>query len=175
MRKVLSELTIKKTRPGKDLDFKNWDILLPNLNKLKHDILETFRRSPNAVEIYLDIEVKSPYQAKTNKQLGYLHAAVYKPFYVLYKECGYDYTQTQVQMQLKLNPSVAFVEELYDPITGQSYIDAKSMETASKEEATEFIEKLIRLAAEVGIVVESPEAYRIRNGFTKEEFYKWNE
>ena len=175
MQKAISELVIKKVREGKINDFKNWDILLPNSVKLKHDILTLFLKSKNTVEINLDIEVKNPYVSKTNKQLGYLHAAIYKPIYQFYKEAGLDYSEEQIRNQIKMHPAINFVDELYNPMDGVSERIPKSMADASKEEAMQHIDRLIIFCAEIGLVIEEPEVYRIRNGIKREDWNKWNE
>jgi len=175
MKKVSSELTLKLTREGKATDFKNWDIFLPNGRKLTHDLLIVFGPTRGTKEIFLDIEVKNPYIPKTNKQLGYLHAAIFKAFYSVYREAGLEHSEEQIRNQLKTHHEINFIEEIYNPITGDTETVPKSMADASKEEAMQFIDRLIRLAASIDLQIEEPNAYRIRNGITVDDWNKWNE
>jgi len=175
MKKVSSELLLKKKPDGKSSNFRDWEIFLPNSLQLKHDLLAVFIKTKGATEIMLDIEVKNPFTAKTKPQLGYLHAAIFKPFYKYYKEAGLDYSEEQIRMQLKYHPEINFVDELYDPFDGNSQRIAKSVADASKFEVMQFIDRLIRFAASVGLVIEEPDVYRLRNGIKKEDWEKWSD
>ena len=55
------------------------------------------------------------------------------------------------------------------PCPKAHYHDVKSFANASKEETSEAIDAIIRLAAEFGMVVQSPEEYLHKHGATKFE------
>lgn len=131
--------------------------------------LQQWRRSEDAIEILLEAEIKSPFQFKTSSQLGYLYAEVLPKFYDFARESGNEWTDERCKTEAKV--LMDFVETKTSPVDGSEYLDVKSFAVASKEEVSEFIDKLIRFLADYGVSVESPYDYKLRKGI--KDFDEW--
>lgn len=163
MKKVRAKVRITRSEGG-------WNIYFEDPKMVVYKCLAQWKKDDNAYEILLEAEIKSPFQFKTNSQLGYLHACLLPAFHDFALEAGNEWSQEQSKTQAKI--LMDFVEERRSVVNGDVYYDVKSFANASKEEVSEFIDKLIRFLAEYGVAVESPYDYRKRLGITQFDEYE---
>ncbi len=88
---------------------------------------------------------------RSNKQNAYMHLALT----ILGNELGYDVNEAKQVMKHHFG----MYKELVDKKTGESIIIYDETSKMNSKEMSEFIEKIIRFAAEQGIVIDSPEDY----------------
>lgn len=156
---------------------RGWVLVPLDLDTLKAQAVEQFIKHETTMSVILDMELRRPFIEKTLSQLGYLHAAVWPVFYAFYMTQGIQ-VETEEQKERVRNDvkrAIDFVEVgppsplREGPITGYNMTDLKSFANASKEETSEAIDAIIRLAAEFGMVVPSPEEYLSKHGKTEFE------
>ena len=137
-----------------------WSLVIPDPVGLKAQCVDKFIRSEHVQSIILEVEVRAPYVEKTLSQLGYLHAAVYNEFYNFYRDQGIqvDTKEDREMVQDAIKYAVSFIVQVND-ISGGVHYKPKSMATASKDEGSEYIDAVIRLGAEYGIIILGPEEY----------------
>ena len=151
-----------------------WSFILIDPENLKQQAVEKFVRGSEAIRsIVLDMVIKAPHVEKTLSQLGYLHAAVWPVFYQYYEDQGQP-AETEWQKETvrdEVKWAIGFVDvhkrQLIQPghVEPNEYLHKpKSFADASKEETSEAIDSIIRLGAEFGMIVPSPEEYLEQHG-----------
>ena len=159
MAKVRSTMTLIRD----DGPFSNgWELKVMAPESLKQQCVDKFIRSDEVQSIILEVEVRAPYVEKTLSQLGYLHAAVWPVFYQYYRDQGIQ-VETKEQME-KVRDEVKDVIGFTDYINSGLFHKGvthrpKSFASTSKEETSEAIDQIIRLAADFGMIVPGPEEY----------------
>jgi len=146
---------------------RGWVLVPTDLNNLKAQAVEKFIKHDTTTSVILDMELKRPYVAKTLSQLGYLHAAVYPQFYNYYTEQGIPGMDSQEQREKCRNDikdAVNFTHQVESSLGMGPRLEVKSLADASREEVSEFIDSVIRLAAGYGIIVPTPEEYLEQHG-----------
>jgi len=156
---------------------RGWVLVPVDLNNIKQQAIEKWVKSDAVQSIALEMEIKFPYIEKTLSQLGYLHAAVFPVFYAYYTTQGIPVETDQDKEKVRddVKAVIGFIEHRDnqvllkegDGLSIYSYPKVKSFASASKEETGEAIDAIIRLAAEFGMVVPSPEEYLHKHGATK--------
>jgi ABC-type transport system involved in Fe-S cluster assembly fused permease/ATPase subunit len=150
---------------------KGWVLVPIDLNNLRQQAVDKWVKGDASQSILLDIELKQPYEEKTLSQLGYLHAAVWPVFYAYYQTQGIPVENEQVREYVRddVKWAIGFTEQIDSLWSDGFIVKVKSFANASKEETSEAIDAIIRLAAEFGMVVQSPEEYLHKHGATKFE------
>lgn len=131
---------------------------------------DEFVKNQDCDEVELEVRITSIFQYKTSSQLGYLHAAVFPAFYQFMIDNGIEQTWEDTRTSIKLHPEIDFTIEKFNALTNKHYPEVKSLAKASKEETSQFIDKVIRLADRWNLKVEDPEVYKQRmqiKNFTK--------
>lgn len=171
MKKVEGTATLKRLTPDHYKDPENWVLFLEDEELAIQEIVQQWVRSEDAQELALEFRITSPFQMKSPRQLGYLHAEILPKITRGYQMYGNEYDKDQVYHILKLN---FFSDSIYDPIRDEYYRQPRSLAEASKDEVREFIDQCIRFANEAmpEITIETPEAYKRRKGIRDDE---WNE
>jgi len=171
MKKVKTKLILNRISKKEGYkDSTNYQFTIKETGRVKEEIVQQWIHDENVDFLELDMEIKSTFQFKTTSQLGYLYAEVLIKFYAYMNEMGDDRIDEAKKRDLKMHPAVGFFEVDKNMFTGELSQFPKSFATASKEEVSECIDKLIRLAGDFGIVIETPEYYKQRKGikeFTK--------
>jgi len=145
---------------------RGWVLVPVNLDVIKEAAIKKFIKHDNTVSVVLDMVLKRPYVEKTLSQLGYLHAAVWPVFYQYYKDQG-EPVETQGQKEKvrdDVKDAIGFTTTETSQLTSRNYSKVRSFADASKEEATEAIDQIIRLAADFGMIVPGPEEYLEQHG-----------
>lgn len=143
-----------------------WSFILIDPENLKQQAVEKFVRGSEAIQsIVLDMTIKAGHVEKSLSQLGYLHAACFPVYYQHYIDQGIQVvTQEQKEaVRDAIKYAISFVVEVPD-FKGGVHYKPKSLAGASKEEVSEFIEALIRLAAEYSMIVPEPAEYLEQHG-----------
>ena len=169
MRKVKEILNIRKIA-NTGIIAKDWKMIINNEGKVIEDCILQWKKDDNCIEIELEIEIKSVFQFKTTSQLGYLFAEVLKKYYQYMYEQGDDRSDDIKRRDIFIHPAINFCDYDINTLTGELQQNVKSLKGASKEEVSDLIDRLIRLAADYGLEIETPEDYKKRKGikeFTK--------
>jgi len=120
----------------------------------------------NTVSMVLDMTIERSREEKSLSQLGYLHAAVWPVFYAYYATQGIPVEDDQAKERVRddVKWAIGFVENQVNVFHGPNTTKVKSFAGASKEETSEAIDAIIRLAAEYGMIVQGPEEYLHKHG-----------
>jgi hypothetical protein len=139
-------------------------LIIPAERKIISQALEFFCKIDGKYidEITLEINIKKIQKKKTREQLGYLYASVLPAIYDFLRESGYTCSEDAMKDMLKLHSEINWCSEVANYFTGEIFKRPKSFALATREEMSEIIDKLIRLAADFGIEVETPEDYKKR-------------
>ena len=143
-----------------------WSLTLQKNDRLRviEELVQQFVKSDEAIEVELEMIIKSVFQFKTSSQLGYLHAEIWEQFYKYYGEMGYavenKVIQEQIRNDVKMSDDVAFYDSRLNEITQQIYKVPRSFSKASKEETSIIIERIIRLGNGLGIPFTTPEDWK---------------
>jgi hypothetical protein len=113
----------------------------------------------NSDQVYMEVIIRRVQTGKTNPQLGYLHAEVLPKFYAWMLDHGDTSSDDEKKRQLKLHPEVDFCERIENFFTRKIERVPRSFSTATKEEMSAVIDKLVRLAVDFGIEISTPEEY----------------
>ena len=169
MEKVKEKILLKKIgNTGTYAD--DWIIIIQNEKQVIEKCIDQWLKDDMAIEIELDFEIKSIFQFKTTSQLGYLFAEVLKKFFDYMTAEGDDRSAEIKRRDLFMHPAINFCDYDINSLTGELQQTIKSLATSSKEEVKDLIDRLIRLGADFGIEIETPEDYKKRKGikeFTK--------
>lgn len=142
-----------------------WSLILEDAERIKALCVEKFIRGSEAIQsVVLDAEIKAPHVHKTASQLGYLHAAVWPVFYQYYRDQG-EPVETREQMEHVRDDvkwAIGFIEVQHNKFSIDTR-KVRSFADASKEETSEAIDQLIRLAADFGMIVPSPREYLMKH------------
>ena len=137
-----------------------WSMVILEPERVKEQCVDKFIKHENTVSVILSCEIKRPFTDKSLSQLGYLHAAVFPVFYQQYIDQGIQIITKEQEENVRdaIKYAISFIVEVPD-IKGGVHYKPKSLAGASKEEVSEFIEAVIRLAAEFSLIVPSPDEY----------------
>lgn len=164
MKKVKSTLILKRKTKFPSKNIEDWGLHLVETGRVKEEILQQWLRNEDAEEIELEITIKSIFQFKSNEQLGYLHAEIWRKWYNFYKDQGYATEnkdiQEKIRNDIKLHEDVAFYSNEINDLTNNEYKKVKSFSKSSKEETSVIIERIIRLGNEFGITFIDSEEYK---------------
>jgi hypothetical protein len=153
----------------KDPD-RGWVMILLDQNNIKAQAVDKFIKHDTTVSVILNMELKRPHVEKTLSQLGYLHAAVWPCFYRYYEDQGIPVVTPEQKRKVRddVKKVIGFVSVDRAPLNPDHASDfndhVKSFADASKEEASEAIDAIIRLGADFGIIIEEPGAYLEQHG-----------
>jgi hypothetical protein len=138
----------------------------------KNKCLEYWLKDPQANGLELHAKIGNKFVDRTPNQIGYLYAEIYPKFYAYMRENGMEGPDELLKTSLKLHPDITFCETHENVFTGEITYQAKSCAggKSSKEELSEYIDRLVRLAAIFEIDIEDPETYKNRKGISDE---KW--
>ncbi len=116
-------------------------------------------------EFSTDLTIEKKTKRKTYPQLRYLNGIVYPAFFAEYERLnGIRQPDEYVKRKLKMHEQVCFVQEVTDPITGLIEYEPKSCANAYIEEVVELIDRLLALAANIDLKIETPEEWCKRMG-----------
>lgn len=142
-----------------------WRLALINQEQVRQECRQTFITNDTIVSMVLDMQITRPRQEKTHSQLGYMHAAMWPVFYK-HQELQGEVIETdedRVRVRDAVKSAIGFVEEIHD-IRGDRIIRIRSFAHASIEETSQAIDRIIRLAAEMGLIIPDPEEYLEAHG-----------
>jgi len=159
MKKVTGIAILKRIKNSE-----SWELKLPDEKRIISECLEQWHKTENAQAIELSFEIKSKFQFKSGSQLGYIHAAIYPTIIRSFRDWGNESPESKLIELLKDQND--FTEVVPD-LDGCPRRIVKSLSTASKEEVSDFIDRLIRWAGEWAIKIETPEEYMKRLGIRK--------
>lgn len=142
----------------------DWCFEFQHIKASVEEAILQWKKSDDTVRIHLEYEVKSVFQFKSKSQLGYLYAEVLPKIYKYMTEMGDDRHDEVKKTDLKMHSDICFFDVEVNHFTDDIYHKPKSLAKSSKEEVIEFIDKLIRLAGDMGIEIETPEDYKKRKG-----------
>lgn len=169
MEKVKDKILLKKI--GNTGTYANdWKIYIEKEKQIIEKCIQQWLKDERAIEIELELEIKSIFQFKTTSQLGYLFAEVLKKFFDYMTAEGDDRSDEIKRRDIFMHPAINFCDYDLNGLTGELQQTIKSLKTASKEDVKDLIDRLIRLGADFGINIETPEDYKKRKGikeFTK--------
>jgi len=150
---------------------RGWVLIPTDLDNLKKQAVENFIKHDTTVSVILDLELRRPFVEKTLSQLGYLHAAVWPVFYAYYSTQGIPVETKEQKEKVRddVKWAIGFIERSITKFYGPNIEKVKSFAGASKEETSEAIDAIIRLAAEFGMVIQTPEEYLQKHGKTEFE------
>lgn len=140
---------------------------VPNLlNGLKTKFL---KNRPAVKQVILTMEIGWPHVEKTVSQLGYLHAAVWPVFYQYYRDQGLPVETEEHKEKVRddVKWAIGFAETTMNVFYGPNTSRVRSFASASKEETSEAIDAIIRLAADYGMIVPEPGEYLQKIGREK--------
>jgi hypothetical protein len=148
---------------------RGWVLVPIDLDNMKAQAVEKFIKHDTTVSVILDMEFKRPHVEKTLSQLGYLHAAVWPVFYQYYINQGQPAESKEQKEGIRndVKHAIGFVylrQDLINRDGPQGEQVVRSFADASKDETSEQIEKIIRLAADFGMIVPGPEEYLEKHG-----------
>ena len=164
MSKVKSKIKLLKD------PVRGWVLVPVDINNVKKQAIEKFVTSDAIKSIVLDMEIKAPHVEKTLSQLGFLHAAVFPVFYAYYTSQGQPAETPEQKEQIRddVKHAIGFIEHrlncVFDAGGHVRTSWGKSFADASKEETSEAIDSIIRLAADFGMVVPGPAEYLEKHG-----------
>lgn len=170
MKKVTAPASIKRMDEKSDpFGSDNWVFFIEEEERVIHEIVEQWVRSEDAQEVMLEIRITSPFQQKTNKQLGYYFAEILQKITKGYQMYGNEYNTDKVDEILVDN---FLSEPLYDPINDDWYKIKIGKSKASKEQMSYFIDQCIRFGSEnfPEFPIEDPETYKRKHGITEQEW-----
>lgn len=148
-----------------------WKITIDSSLRFWASCLKEWAKNEDTREISCTVSVERNKKDKTHPQLRYLNGTVYTAFYDEWAELnGARYPNEYVKRILKMHEQVMFVDEATNPITGQIEFEPKSCGDASMEDVSELIDRLLMLAATIGIDIETPEEWCRKNGVSYEDF-----
>lgn len=158
----------KKEGKGETNDPSDYEVTLERKFVTLSQVIQKHNKA-NKDSFFVEVEFKPKRRQKTRAQLGYLFAAIFPKFQDFYFEYMAE-SVTIEKVKEDLKHRLEFLEEEYNPLTDEHLLRAKSLASSTVEECSLFISKLVRLAAEFGILIESPEAYKLRKGITPEQW-----
>lgn len=167
-----ANLTIKR----KDGNFnrfhpKAWEIRLEDSLRFWADVLADYAKDEDVQEIRCKVTVEKEKRGKSTPQLRYLNGVVYPAFYKEFERLnGTRYKNEYIKNTLKMNEQVQFVEEVTNPMTGQIEFTPKSCADATVDEVWEFTNRLLALAANIGLYIETPDEWCKKKGIDYETF-----
>lgn len=149
---------------------RGWVLVPVDLENVKKQCIDKWIKR-NTVSIVLDMIFQRPKEEKTLSQLGYLHAAVWPVFYAYYQTQGEIIEDEPARERVRddVKWAIGFTQTQLNKFHGPNTTKVKSFATATKDETTEAIDAIIRLAADYGMVVPSPEEYLQKHGATQFE------
>ena len=149
---------------------KGWILVPIDLNNLRQQAIDKWVKGDASQSILLDMTIAWPYESKTGSQLAYIYGVCYPVFYSFYITQGYivETEEQKEQIRNEVKYAVGFIEQkepgkFYDK---KSY-QVKSLAKATKEEVSDFIDKVIRLAAEYSMIIPDPSEYLHKMGLDK--------
>lgn len=151
---------------------RSWVLVPVDLENVKQEAIKKFIKHDTTVSVVLDMELKRPFVSKSLSQLGYLHAAVWPVFYQYYEDQGIpaDSADQKERIRNDVKWAIGWVDKgEVSPISVMPMYKVNSFADASKEEASEAIEKIIRLAAEYGMIVPTAAEYLEQHNATEFE------
>ena len=146
-----------------------WSFILIDPENLKAQAVEKFVRGSEAIQsIVLDVVIKAPHVSKTLNQLAYIHTCVYTVFYQFYRDQGQSIETNDDKNMVHdaIKYAVGFVTEVSD-FKGEIHYKPISLAETSKESASEYIDSVIRLAAEYGMIVPEPGEFLEQHGLSE--------
>lgn len=172
MNKITFQIQFKRTLKKEGLEFKNddsWNCWIANEHEFKELCVDKYVNS-DILGFTLECSGKLLSGAKTQSQLGYLHAEVLKKALIGYQTFGWNINNTE-QAKYLLKEQIGFHEEIEHPESDIKELRQKSFAEATREETRLFIDQaIIFIEQELRMKVESPENYKKRMGikeFTK--------
>lgn len=148
-----------------------WVIRLNDSLRFWSECLSYFAKDESVEEIRCVVTVEREKRDKSVPQLRYLNGIVYPAFYRAFADLnGARYPDEYVKRTLKMNEQVLFVQEVTNPLTGEIEFAPKSCANADMADVWEYTNRLIALAAQIGVDIETPEEWCKRQGVDYETF-----
>lgn len=164
MKKVKAHIKLFKP-PGTD----HWVMTIIDPAAIRQALVDKFVKSSDILQIHLDATIERPREDKTISQLGYMHAAVWPVFYRFYEDQGIqvDTKEEKERIRDDIKVAIGFVQERTEMITGDKYYKVRSFANATKDQTSDMIDRIIRLAADYGMIVPDPLDYLQQHGRTE--------
>ena len=170
--KVTAHLTFKR-KEGNLNRFHHaaWNIAIDDKMRFWARCLKEWAKNEDVQEIRCTVTVERESRKKSTPQLRYLNGVVYPAFYDEWAELnGARYPDEYVKRILKLHEQVLFVDQVNNPLTGQIEFTPKSCAGADVGEVWEFTNRLLALAAQIGVYIETPAEWCKQKEIDYEDF-----
>jgi len=144
---------------------RGWALVLLDPIAVKSEAVDKFvTASYDGQMILLDATFNRPQVEKSRSQLAYMHVAIWPAFYKYWEEQGDPVEDEETKQRIRdiVKHAVGFVEVADNILTptGRDPIQRiRSFASATMEETSQIIDRILRLATEYGIYIQSPEDY----------------